>query len=34
MLGTEASIALRDQLLTELEDIGSAEEPQIGLIGF
>jgi hypothetical protein len=26
MLGTEASIALRDQLLTELEDIGSAEE--------
>ena len=26
MLGTEASIALRDQLLTELKDIGSAEE--------
>ena len=26
MLGTEASIALRDQLLTELKEIGSAEE--------
>ena len=26
MLGAEASIPLRDQLLTELKDIGSAEE--------
>jgi hypothetical protein len=30
MLGTEASIALRDQLLTELKDMARLRRPQIG----